>query len=157
VTHPLNPPPLIKGRGEFLRRGAPPLLNTQVNINVMWYNVSMEVGDWITAASAVGTLALAGVAFWTIWRERAFRVKQKKLSLLNEVYGWAEEGYRFFFEIMFFNEEVERAVSALDNYRFEKPDKDGEEFTYLHSANMCRANFSRLSSLIRIMRIDLER
>jgi hypothetical protein len=61
----------------------------------------MEVGDYFIAVSAVGTLALAGVAFWTIWRQRVERARQIKIQIANEIYKWAEEGNKIFHDIRF--------------------------------------------------------
>ena len=61
----------------------------------------MEITDYFIAASAVGSLALAGIAFWTILRGRVARAKRSKLRIANEIYMWAEEGNKIFQQIRF--------------------------------------------------------
>jgi hypothetical protein len=61
----------------------------------------MNIADYFIAASAVGTLALAGVAFWTIWRQRGEKAQRVKIKIANEIYKWAEEGNMIFYQIRF--------------------------------------------------------
>lgn len=59
---------------------------------ILWYNVGMGVGDWITLVAVIVALGI-GVA--SILYTQRLQKKERKERLLNEIIEWAEEIAKF--------------------------------------------------------------
>jgi hypothetical protein len=77
----------------------------------------MDNLSWVTLTLSIATFFLAGAAFWTIWQNRQYGIRERKESLLNEIIEWAVDVAKYSLEKGIFDESIPviglQAESAL--------------------------------------------